>query len=451
MPNYLHRTNRTTNSAPSALEIEEGEIGLNTSALGTAANGFNNGRLYIKLANGEIKRFIGLGLPGTTDATLKTKYGGTNNNFSTLSAPSVTNSKNLLFINYDANNNHSIQSVANNTLSWDNSTNRLSINRSTTPLSTLDVGGDVRIQTLSSWTSQYSSAFSVVGWNSSDEKLYRIQSNQFMSYVPDNTIPYAKMSGVLGLNKGGTGSDLVNNQPINGGLFFYDNSSSSFLTNNNLSWSNASNSLTINGNIIYGSSPTDTTSSATLLGINASNQIVKITSNNSNNYAFTTISASQGTAIVASGNNETVSLVAGDGLLISSNNSTKTITFTNTANAIPTVDNSSLFGNITIDRTTNPNKYFFFDPNGVNRNVFLEVSGVIEGTDVIIRNTETNNNDNVLNIYNGTTTGVLLRSLHSDYGDGYTDRTVAAHCVFDGTSWRIAMQERHYAPYPVTP
>ena len=76
MPKILHRTNRTTSSAPATSELSEGEIGINNYTLGTSVNGFNNGRLYIKLSDGSVKRFIGLGLPGDTDASLKTNMVG---------------------------------------------------------------------------------------------------------------------------------------------------------------------------------------------------------------------------------------------------------------------------------------------------------------------------------------------------------------------------------------
>ena len=136
MPKILHGTNRTS-SAPATSELSEGEIGINNYTLGTSVNGFNNGRLYIKLSDGSVKRFIGLGLPGDTDASLKTKYGGTNNNFSTASSPSVTNAKNITYFDHDTNGDHSIESCANNTLIWDPNTNRLSINRSSSSVTTL--------------------------------------------------------------------------------------------------------------------------------------------------------------------------------------------------------------------------------------------------------------------------------------------------------------------------
>ena len=152
MSRYFHRTNLNTNTTPSSSELTEGEIVINASTLGSASNGFNNGRLYIKLSNGEIRRFIGLGLPGTSEESLKTKYGGTNNAFNGVTAPSVGNSKPLIYFNYNSNGNHNLEKTTNDTLTWNPSTGRLNVNKSTEALATLDVGGDLRLQTVPDWT-----------------------------------------------------------------------------------------------------------------------------------------------------------------------------------------------------------------------------------------------------------------------------------------------------------
>ena len=275
MSKHLHRTNRTTSSTPLGGELEEGEIGLGISTLGTSTNGFNNGRLYIKLANGDVKRFIGLGLPGTTDETLKTKYGGTNNNFSTASVPTVNNTKNLVYFNYDASLNHSLGSVSNDTLLWNVSTNRLSINRSSAATCTLDVGGDLRVQTIPDWTSSFSSTFNILGQNESDEKIYGIPSNTFLSYLSNNSLPSSRISGVVGLDKGGTNTDFTAfGAPSNGSVMFYSTATSGFITNPNFTWNTSSNILTIAGSVIHNAA-TDTSNNASLVGLDATNKLVK--------------------------------------------------------------------------------------------------------------------------------------------------------------------------------
>lgn len=452
MPKILHRTNRTTSSAPATSELSEGEIGINNYTLGTSVNGFNNGRLYIKLSDGTVKRFIGLGLPGDTDASLKTKYGGTNNNFSTASTPSVTNAKNITYFDHDTNGDHSIESCANNTLIWDPNTNRLSINRSSSSVTTLDVNGDMRLATLASWTSTFSSSFNIVGQYPTDEKIYKVRSDQFMSYIPTNTIDPAKISGTIGISKGGTGADFVAVPPVDGAVLYYDSSASAFSVDPDIIFNDATNTFAVNGTINNNAS-NDTTLTATPLGVDSSNNIVKLTSNNTNNLAFSNVQIDGGALIAADTNLDTVTLSAGDGIVLNGNASTDTITISSADTTGYGVDDSLLFSEITINKAPNQNinKYFFYDPNGANRNIFLSASGVTEGETVYIKNDESNSANLYLSVYNGNTTGTLLTKLYADYGDGYTDRVECASFVHDGTNWKVLSKQYHHTPYPSVP
>jgi hypothetical protein len=452
MPKILQRTNRTTTSAPTASEISEGEIGINNYTLGTSVNGFNNGRLYIKCSDGSIKRFIGLGLPGDEDASLKTKYGGTNNNFSTATTPSVTNAKNLTFFNFDSSGDHDIQQCANNTLVWDDSTNRLSINRSSTAAATLDVNGDMKLATLPSWTTTFSSSFSVVGQYPTDEKLYRIRSDQFISYIPNNTMPPAKISGTVGISKGGTGRDFVANPPVDGSMLYFDSTGGEFAVDSDIVFDDATNTLTVNG-IINNPAANDTTLAATPLGVDASNNIVKLTPTNTNNIAFSSVQVEGGALIAADTNTDTITFSAGDGITIAGDALTDTVTINASDTMGYGVDDSLLFSEFIINRAPqqNTNKYFYFDPNGANRDVFLTTSGVLEGETVYIKNDEDNSSNLCLSVYNGNTTGTLLTKLYADYGDGYTDRVECASFVHDGTNWKVLSKQYHYTPYPSVP
>ena len=448
MSKHLHRTNRTTSSTPLGGELEEGEIGLGISTLGTSTNGFNNGRLYIKLANGDVKRFIGLGLPGTTDETLKTKYGGTNNNFSTASVPTVNNTKNLVYFNYDASLNHSLGSVSNDTLLWNVSTNRLSINRSSAATCTLDVGGDLRVQTIPDWTSSFSSTFNILGQNESDEKIYGIPSNTFLSYLSNNSLPSSRISGVVGLDKGGTNTDFTAfGAPSNGSVMFYSTATSGFITNPNFTWNTSSNILTIAGSVIHNAA-TDTSNNASLVGLDGTNKLVRLTANNTNNLGFSTVAVSGQSSVVADSNTSTVTLIPGGGINITTSATSDTITISSASQAIREVYSASLLGNLTVN-TFSQFRYLFLDPNGANRNVFLSTTGATlsNGIDLVIQNTESNLSDNYLNVYSGTGTGLLIATLYQDYGDGITDRTKSSWFVFDGTNWRPALEQHHYAPY----
>ena len=426
MSRYFHRTNLNTNTTPSSSELTEGEIVINASTLGSASNGFNNGRLYIKLSNGEIRRFIGLGLPGTSEESLKTKYGGTNNAFNGVTAPSVGNSKPLIYFNYNSNGNHNLEKTTNDTLTWNPSTGRLNVNKSTEALATLDVGGDLRLQTVPDWTTGFAESFKIVGWSSLNQNVYGVTSTAFMSNLTNNSLPPVKISGAVGVTKGGTGVDLSTITTNEGNVFFYNSSSSRFDVSNSLKWDNSYSILKISG-VIENQCPTDSTTSAIPLGLNSSNRIVKLSTDNTNNASFTNISVS-GTTIVADSNTDTLNIQAGEGISISANASTDTITITN--NAIPAsarVTTITLGGNQNLGLTFD--KYQFLNPGGSNRDVFL-LPTVSEGAEFIIRNTNTSYS---LNVYNGATSGdPLLRTLDASYA--------AASFIHDGSNWRLVLK-----------
>jgi len=426
MTKYYHRTNLNTNTTPSSSEITEGEIAINASTLGAASNGFNNGRLYIKLSNGEIRRFIGLGLPGSSEEALKTKYGGTNNSFDGVTAPSVGNSKPLIYFNYNNNGNHSIEKAVNDTLTWNPSTGRLNVNKSTEALATLDVGGDVRIQTVNDWTTGFVSSFKIMGWSSLNQNVYGITSTAFMSNLTDNSLPPVKISGAVGVNKGGIGVDLSTLTPSEGNVFFYNSSANRFDVSNSLKWDNSYSIFKVSG-IIENQCPTDSTTNAVPLGLNSSNRIVKLTSDNTNNVAFSNVAVS-GVTISADSNTDTLNIQAGPGISIDANNSTDTITITNTV--IPAsvrVTTITLTDNLNLGITSD--KYQFLNPGGTSRDVFLLLN-VSEGAEFMIRNTDSSYS---INIYNGSTTlDPLLTTLDGSYP--------AASFIHDGSNWRLALR-----------
>lgn len=428
MSKYFHRTNLNTNTTPSAGEITEGEIAINASTLGSASNGFNNGRLYIKLSNGEIRRFIGLGLPGTSEEAFKTKYGGTNNSFSGATAPSIGNSKPLMYFNYNANGNHTIDKATNDTLTWNPSTGRLNVNKSTEALATLDIGGDVRIQTVPEWSTGFAESFKIIGWSSLNQNVYGLTSTSFMTNLTNNSLPPVKISGAVGVTKGGTGADLSSLTTQEGNVFFYNSSATRFDVSSSLRWDNSYNILKVSGTI-ENECPIDSTTSAIPLGLNSSNRIVKLSSDNIYNACFKNILAS-GTIVetlVADSNQDTLTIAAGDGISINGNASTDTITITNTF--VPAaIRVSSLTLTSGLNLGINSDKYQFLNPGGSNRDVFL-LQTVSEGAEFLIRNTDTTYN---LDVYNGSTTSELLITLDSSYP--------AASFVNDGSNWRLMLK-----------
>lgn len=441
MSKYQHRTNLTNNTSPSTSEIEFGEIGINSTSLGTAANGFNNGRLYIKLANGEIRRFIGLGLPGTTDPALKTKYGGTNNDFSSASAPGVANNKPLLYFNYNANTNHTIDKADNDTLTWDTANSRLKVGGSSTVAAgaTLDVRGDVRIDTVSSSASTFVSTSRILGWDTTTRTLAAIDAPNFFTYFPSNSVPVSKISGTVSLTNGGTNINFAGLGVNDGSIVFYDSTNSRFYGSSRFKWDNTSYILNINGGIsttgvisttsyFENNVPSEASTNAVPIGVDGSNKIVRLSTSNANNLSFTTVQVSGGGNVVADSNTDTLNLSAGAGISLSVDSATDTITITNTStsSSVPGVTDASIFTDQTL--TSSSDKYQFFTPD-TNRNIVLSVSAMTEGREFIINNLTSYN----LSIYNSGLTGTLLTTLSTSSAPS------GGLFVFDGTQWRSAL------------
>jgi hypothetical protein len=239
MARYFHRTNKTSAAAPSASEIGEGEIAINSSASLGGTDG-TPGRLYIKMSNGEIRRFIGLGL---TDA-FKTKYGGTNNTFSGATSPADSSADSLMRFQHSSVGNHTINNINSGKLTWNDSSGRLNINRvGTAAQATLHVGGNVRIDTINNWSgSSFGSTFALMGRSTIDNEVYGIPSQNFVSYIADGGISSNKL-GIVALNKGGLGASL---SPNDGDTLYYSTTSTAFSTTSNLKWDNSNNRLGVN-------------------------------------------------------------------------------------------------------------------------------------------------------------------------------------------------------------
>jgi len=443
MSKYLHRTSRSGSAAPSVSEIDVGEISINAGTLGSASSGFNNGRLYIKLDNGEIKRFIGLGLPGTTDAAFKVKYGGTNNTFSTSTASANTLGRSLTYFNHSGAGDHSIDKTANDTLTWDPSNNRLKVGpaSSTAAQATLDVNGNVRIQTINNFTSTFNSAFSILGWGSTDYNLYSIPSNSFLGYITDNSLPQSKISGVVTVSKGGTGTNIGSDIPVptNGSVFFYNTTNSRFDADNDFRWDSSANRLFITGSVEF-AAPVDSTEAATPLGLDASNRIVKLTPTNTYSAAFQKVQVGS-TTITANSNAGTLTLQAGAGISITPNSATDTVIIANTGGGtgggsatLPLVNAVGMSSDITL--TYIDKKYQFLTP-GATYNIILDPTGASEGLEFFIRNMDSVNSYQLL-VYNGSVgSSNLLGTLY--YSGGWsTVRNSFGAFVFDGTNWRLA-------------
>ena len=58
MTKYYHNTNNLNSNTPSSSDIDVGEVCVNSTSLGNITDGVQSGRLYIKLSNGEIRRFV---------------------------------------------------------------------------------------------------------------------------------------------------------------------------------------------------------------------------------------------------------------------------------------------------------------------------------------------------------------------------------------------------------
>lgn len=436
MAKYLHRTSTSTSYAPSSSEIDVGEITINSSSLGSASAGFNNGRLYIKLNNGDIKRFIGLGLPGTSDESLKTKYGGTNNTFSTVSSASNTAGKSLIYFNYSTGGDHSLEKTINDTLTWDPTNNRLKVGGSSAiaPQATLDVNGNVRISTVTQFSSTFNSSFSILGWSPVSYSLSHIPSNTFFSYLSDSSLPQSKISGILTTSKGGTGTNIGTDipTPTNGALFYYNSSNNRLEADDDFRWNSSTNVLYLGGSLEF-NPPTDNSNNSTPIGVDSSNRIVKLTSNNTNNLSFNKIQVGSN-LIEADSNNDTLNIQAGPGISITANSSSDTITISNTSiggdgQNLQGVSDVIISGDITLLYTNN--KYQFLNPSGLNNstnNIILDTTGVIEGKEFLIRSLD-DTGTNTLNVYNNSTGSTLLASLSGSFSFG--------HFVFDGYGWRL--------------
>lgn len=443
MSKYLHRTSRSGSAAPSSSEIDVGEVSINAGTLGAASSGFNNGRLYIKLDNGDIKRFIGLGLPGTTDAALKAKYGGTNNTFSTVTTPSNTLGKSLTYFNHSTAGDHTIDKTVNDTLTWDPSNNRLKVGpaSATAPQATLDVNGNVRIQTVNNFTSTFSSTFSILGWGSTDYNLYSIPSNAFLGYITDNSLPQAKISGVVTVSKGGTGTNIGSDIPVptNGSVFFYNTTNSRFDADNDFRWDSSANRLYITGSVEF-SAPTDSTENAVPMGLDASNRLVKLTTTNTYNAAFQRVLVGS-TTLTANSNAGTLTLQAGAGISITPNSATDTVIIANTSSggsggsaSLPLVNAVGMSSDITL--TFIDDKYQFLTPDATY-NIILDPTGASEGLEFFIRNMDSVNSY-LLKVYNGSISAPnLLADLYYSPGWSAVKNSFGAF-VFDGTNWRLA-------------
>lgn len=283
MTKYYHTTNNSNSNAPSTSDIDVGEVSINSSSLGNITSGVQSGRLYIKLSNGEIRRFISLGLSSSSDPSLKTKYGGTNNVFSGVSANTDSGSDSLMIFKFNSPGNHTIDKTPSNKLTWNNTFNGgagcLAINKAGAGSATLHVGGDVKIDTVSNWSDSTfnNSTFKIVGHSTVDNELYGIPSLSFFSYVPDSTIAPSKISGTIPVNRGGAGFDHTSNSPTNGSILFYNTSGPKFDINSNLRIDSANNKLVIVGSIEHNAA-VDSTNNATPLGVDNTNKIVKLSS-----------------------------------------------------------------------------------------------------------------------------------------------------------------------------
>lgn len=183
---YFHRTSKNGTSAPSASEIGEGEIAINSySPLG--------GKLYIKLSDNTIVRFAGMPL----GSGLAVKYGGTNNIFAGATGTSLTDTHSLLFFNYN-NNLPIIQHISSNKLAWDNSNSYLSINKSgQAPGANLHVSGTIKLDGLSVPASPLTSSDFFLIRTTGTSSVSNIPNTGLYSYVPIGTgdlptVPIAK-------------------------------------------------------------------------------------------------------------------------------------------------------------------------------------------------------------------------------------------------------------------
>lgn len=277
MTKPFHVTNNINQNAPSSADLSVGEILVNCTSLGAVSNGVNSGRLYIKMNDNSVRRFISIGLPSSTDPAFKTAYGGTNNTFSTATSPTETTSDSLMVFKYSSAGNHQIDKTPNDKLTWNTANNRLNINRTSPASSTLHVGGDIAADTMDVWSGSVfnNSTLRLVGWSVANNTLYGIPSANLLSYLPAASLPVEAISGNVPINKGGTGADLTSTSPTDGAVLFYDTSGPAFSTNNTILIDDPNNKLQVNGIIEY-DAPLDTTNVINALALDATNRIVKL-------------------------------------------------------------------------------------------------------------------------------------------------------------------------------
>lgn len=291
MTQFIHKTNNTNASVPLSSEIQEGEICLNTANIGSSSNGINNGRLYIKTNAGEVRRFISLGLSNSVDPALKVKYGGTNNTFTDLTSVTANTDggDSVITITRDSNGNHVINRTPTNKLTWHSGNSRLNINRSSSAASTLHVGGDVAIDTITDRTTSFDSNFYILGsFNSAGtNNLRRILSTDFASYFPNSSIPIAKLSGSIPLNddsvssakisglialdKGGTNNTF--STATDGSIVYY---SGQILTHSNsFRYDGLTSTFILGGNFEF-DPPDDVSNDAAPIGVDGTDKIVRM-------------------------------------------------------------------------------------------------------------------------------------------------------------------------------
>lgn len=271
MTRYIHQTNNASTNAPSTSEINEGEICINTRSLGATSNGISSGRLYIKTSAGEIRRFISIGLSSSSDPSLKTKYGGTNNTFSSVLGNDDSGDS-LVVFKHDNNGDHSIDKTDENKLTWRTSNSRLNINRSAAALATVHIGGNLAVDTVDSVAS-FTPQIEVLMRSTADNNIVKkVLSTDFMSLVP--SVSTTKLSGVVPLTNGGTGANLSSNVGSDNGSIVYF-SGTTLTYNSNFKWDNPNSTLVLNGAFNF-NPPNDVLNNASPIGVDGSNKIVRM-------------------------------------------------------------------------------------------------------------------------------------------------------------------------------